>query len=217
MNCLQALRHEKSRMMAVGVLKSLAAAMDDGDRRPWRVSSSGKEMVGREMTPLWFDSEFPKDTGTRPRKTVNPAPPLLTTATAPTPLPSPTLPTLSPMTPTPSLVTSAPVQPTAAPPAPAVSAQSEAPATDETDEADSSMPSPEEPLTLETLVTRSRNGSVACTRPPPKSANSSATSRTRAGRRLSPNPSADTRPIEPCASSTRRYPGCADCPSSWRR
>lgn len=58
------------------------------------------------------------------------------------------------MTPTPSLVTSAPVQPTAAPPAPAVSAQSEAPATDETDEADSPMPSPEEPLTLETLVTR---------------------------------------------------------------
>ncbi|UUU35736.1 hypothetical protein JIX56_41090 [Streptomyces sp. CA-210063] len=154
MNCLQALRHEKSRMMAVGVLKSLAAAMDDGDRRPWRVSSSGKEMVGREMTPLWFDSEFPKDTGTRPRKTANSAPPLLTTATAPAPLPSPTLPALSPMTPTPSLVTSAPAHPPAPPPTPAVSAQSEARATEETDEADSSMPSLEEPLTLETLMTR---------------------------------------------------------------
>ncbi|AEM82836.1 hypothetical protein [Streptomyces violaceusniger] len=153
MNCLQALRYEKSRMMAVGVLKSLAAAMDDGDRRPWRVSSSGKEMVGREMTPLWFDSEFPKDTGTRPRKTANSAPPLITTVTVPGPLPSPELPGLSSMTSTSSPVTSAPVQP-APQPAPAVSAQSEAPATDETDGADSSAPSPEEPLNLETLVTR---------------------------------------------------------------
>ncbi|MET9073215.1 hypothetical protein ABZX95_13800 [Streptomyces sp. NPDC004232] len=154
MNCLQALRYEKNRMMAVGVLKSLAAAMDDGDRRPWRVSSSGKEMVGREMTPLWFDSEFPKDTGTRPRKTANSAPPLITTVTVPTPLPSPKLPGLSPMTPTPSPAASAPVQPLAPQPSPAVSAQSEAPAADETDGADSSAPSPEEPLNLETLVTR---------------------------------------------------------------
>ncbi|GFE27410.1 hypothetical protein [Streptomyces nigrescens] len=154
MNCLQALRYEKSRMMAIGVLKSLAAAMDDGDRRPWRVSSSGKEMVGREMTPLWFDSEFPKDTGSRPRKTTNSAPPLLTTVTAPTSLPSPRLPALSPMTPSPSPVASAVVQPLAPQPAPAVSAQSEAPATGETDGADSSVPSPEEPRTLETLVAR---------------------------------------------------------------
>ncbi|WP_225835821.1 hypothetical protein [Streptomyces sp. NK08204] len=153
MNCLQALRYEKSRMMAVGVLKSLAAAMDDGDRPPWRVSSSGKEMVGREMTPLWFDSEFPKNTGTRPRKTANSAPPLITTVTVPGPLSSPELPGLSLMTPTSSPVTSAPVQP-APQPAPAVSAQSEAPATDETDGADSSAPSPEESLNLETLVTR---------------------------------------------------------------
>ncbi|MFD4613743.1 hypothetical protein ACFWOT_37930 [Streptomyces sp. NPDC058440] len=153
MNCLQALRYEKSRMMAVGVLKSLAAAMDDGDRRPWRVSSSGKEMVGREMTPLWFDSEFPKDTGTRPRKTANSATPLITTVTVPGSLPSPELPGLSSMTSTSSPVTSAPAQP-APQPAPAVSAQSEAPATDETDGADSSAPSPEEPLDLETLVTR---------------------------------------------------------------
>ncbi|CAM5301285.1 Phage portal protein OS=Streptomyces alboniger OX=132473 GN=CP975_11190 PE=4 SV=1 [Streptomyces alboniger] len=69
MNCLQALRHEKSRQAAVGLLKSLAAAMDEGDRRPWRVSSAGKELVGREMTPLWFDDAFPKDMGTRPRRT----------------------------------------------------------------------------------------------------------------------------------------------------
>ncbi|QDQ12864.1 hypothetical protein [Streptomyces spectabilis] len=153
MNCLQALRYEKSRMMAVGVLKSLAAAMDDGDRRPWRVSSSGTELGGREMTPLWFDSEFPKDTGTRPRKNADSARPLLT-MTVPTPLPAPTLPALSPMTPTPSSVTSAPVHLPASQPAPAVSAQSEAPATDDSDEGDGSALSPEEPLTLEALVTR---------------------------------------------------------------
>ncbi|MEW2316345.1 hypothetical protein [Streptomyces bauhiniae] len=154
MNYLQALRHEKSRMMAAGVLKSLAAAMDDGDRRPWRVSSSGTEMVGREMTPLWFDSAFPKDTGTRPRKTMNSATPSLTTVTVPTPLPSPALPAPSPMTPTLPLATSAPVQRIAPPPAPEASAPSEAPAIDKADEADDSMPSPEEPLYLETLVTR---------------------------------------------------------------
>ncbi|MFH9675112.1 SPOR domain-containing protein [Streptomyces sp. NPDC017405] len=154
MNCLQALRYEKSRMMAVGVLRSLAAAMDDGDRRPWRVSSSGKEMVGREMTPLWFDSEFPKDTGTRPRKTANSAPPLLTTVPAPNLLASPRLPAQSSVAPTPSPVTPAAAQPLAPRPAPAVSAQPEAPATDEADGSDSSVPSPKTPLTLETLVAR---------------------------------------------------------------
>ena len=49
---------------------------------------------------------------------------------------------------------SAPEQPLAPQPAPTVSAQSEAPATDETDGADSSARSPEESLNLETLVTR---------------------------------------------------------------
>ncbi|MET7291266.1 hypothetical protein ABZS79_03745 [Streptomyces griseoloalbus] len=154
MNCLQALRYEKSRMMAVGVLKSLAAAMDDGDRLPWRVSGSGKEMPGREMTPLWFDSVFPKDTGTRPRKTVASAPELPTTVAVPAPLPSPTLPALSPMTPTPSLATSTPARPPAPSLAAAVPVQSKVPATDESDEADSSAPSPEEPLTLEALMAR---------------------------------------------------------------
>lgn len=117
MNCLQALRHDKSRPAAVGLLKSLAAAMDDGDRRPWRVSSSGKEMVGREMTPLWFDSEFPKDTGTRPRKPVTPAVPQAVPAALSTP--APTLSTGSPprATPAPSLLpapTPAPVVPAGA-------------------------------------------------------------------------------------------------------
>ncbi|WP_406472038.1 hypothetical protein [Streptomyces sp. NBC_01615] len=154
MNCLQALRYEKSRLMAVGVLKSLAAAMDDGDRRPWRVSGSGKEMTGREMTPLWFDSEFPKDTGTRTRKTEAAAPPSLTALTASAPLPSPMLPALSPATPTPALAASAPTQPLAPPPAPAIPAQSEAPDTDAPDDADRSAASPDEPFTVEALVTR---------------------------------------------------------------
>ncbi|MEV7191245.1 hypothetical protein AB0N81_05475 [Streptomyces sp. NPDC093510] len=84
-NSLQALRHEKSRMMAVGLLKALVAAMDDGDRRPWQVSVSGKEMPGREMTPLWFDMEFPKGTGTRPRKAAGPSLALSTRTTAAAP------------------------------------------------------------------------------------------------------------------------------------
>lgn len=46
MNCLQALRHEKSRMMAVGVLKSLAAAMDDGDRRPGASAAPARRWWG---------------------------------------------------------------------------------------------------------------------------------------------------------------------------
>ncbi|MEU6989410.1 hypothetical protein ABZ953_01955 [Streptomyces sp. NPDC046465] len=70
-NCLQALRVQR-RTMAVGVLRALASAMDEGDRRPWRVSGSGKELEGREMTPVWFDKEFPKETGTRPRKSMTP-------------------------------------------------------------------------------------------------------------------------------------------------
>ncbi|GAA2317348.1 hypothetical protein GCM10010234_74340 [Streptomyces hawaiiensis] len=53
------------------------------------------------LTPLWFDSEFPKDTGTRPRETAHSSPPLITTVTVPTPLSSPELPGLPPMPPTP--------------------------------------------------------------------------------------------------------------------
>ncbi|MFJ3202350.1 hypothetical protein [Streptomyces sp. NPDC086989] len=82
-NVLQALRHEKKRMMAVGVLRALVAAMDEGDRRPWRVSSNGLQLPGREMTPLWFDMEFPKEMGTRPRKAPVPAPSVQATAPAP--------------------------------------------------------------------------------------------------------------------------------------
>ncbi|MFE9456560.1 hypothetical protein [Streptomyces californicus] len=152
MNCLQALRYEKSRMMAVGVLRSLAAAMDAGDRRPWRVSSSGVEMPGREMTPLWFDSVFPKDTGTRPRKTVASAPALPTTATVPAPLLSPTLPALSPRTPTPSPLASTLAHPPAPALTAAVPAQSKVPATNGPAEKSSSAPSSEEPLTLEALT-----------------------------------------------------------------
>ncbi|WP_030783668.1 hypothetical protein [Streptomyces sp. NRRL S-920] len=87
-NSLQALRYEKSRMMAVGVLKELVAAMDDGDRMPWQVSVSGKAMPGREMSAFWFDREFPKENGTRRRKSAapsGPAPAPSAPATLPTP------------------------------------------------------------------------------------------------------------------------------------
>ncbi|APY88438.1 hypothetical protein DCW30_07415 [Streptomyces alfalfae] len=104
-NCLQALRHEKSRMMAAGLLKALVAAMDDGDRRPWQVGPSGKEMPGREMTALWFDTEFPKETGGKPRRAkaattavVPPARTVVPSRTAlPMPAPGPT-PVTSPVT-----------------------------------------------------------------------------------------------------------------------
>ncbi|MFJ2769695.1 hypothetical protein [Streptomyces sp. NPDC087300] len=88
MNCLQALR--KRRLMAVGVLKALAAAMDDGDREPWRVSGSGKELPGRKMDSLWFDLEFPKELGTRPRKAAAPVLPKQSGRSVP--MPSGTLP-----------------------------------------------------------------------------------------------------------------------------
>ncbi|MFF1376790.1 hypothetical protein [Streptomyces sp. NPDC058308] len=121
-NCLQALRHEKSRMMAVGVLRSLASAMDDGDRRPWRVSGSGKELPGREMTPVWFDTEFPKETGTRPRK---PATPILPRPSAPMPAVAPApviapVPVAAPVGPLPSATVPFPsLPPSATPPVPA--------------------------------------------------------------------------------------------------
>ncbi|MFD5102843.1 hypothetical protein, partial [Streptomyces albidochromogenes] len=73
-NCLQALRHERNRPMAVGLLRELAAAMDDGDRRPWRVSGSGRVLPNEEITPYWFDQNFPKETGMRPRKPAVPQP-----------------------------------------------------------------------------------------------------------------------------------------------
>ncbi|MFD0357121.1 hypothetical protein ACFVHW_25775 [Streptomyces sp. NPDC127110] len=89
-NVLQALRHEKKRRAAVGVLHSLVEAMEDGDRQPWQVSGSGgMRMAGREMTPLWLDAAFPKETGTRPRKA--PAAPPRTPAR---PAPRPELPEL---------------------------------------------------------------------------------------------------------------------------
>ncbi|GAA3383925.1 hypothetical protein GCM10017750_56150 [Streptomyces racemochromogenes] len=92
-NVLQALRH--NRKGAVGLLKSLVAAMEDGDRQPLRVSGSGMQMPGRPMTPLWLDEVFPKETGTRPRKPATapaapaPAPAGPTSAPAPAPEPEP--------------------------------------------------------------------------------------------------------------------------------
>ncbi|MGH4028141.1 hypothetical protein ACQB60_04295 [Actinomycetota bacterium Odt1-20B] len=142
-NCLQALRHERSRMRAVGVLRALVAAMDDGDRRPWRVSDSGTEMTGREMTPLWFDMEFPKDTGMRPRRTTAPtAPP---TRAAPPPLPTPTP---TPPAPSPTLPSTPPAPPAAPPsprPAPTIPPQSDPSASGE-------------PPTLDALAARVEEG-----------------------------------------------------------
>lgn len=61
-NHLNALR--SNRIMAVAVLRELARAMDEGDRRPIRVSRSGALLI-EEMSTAWFDREFPKDSGKR--------------------------------------------------------------------------------------------------------------------------------------------------------
>ncbi|MEU8625582.1 hypothetical protein [Streptomyces sp. NPDC048669] len=61
-NHLNALR--SNRIMAVAVLRELARAMDEGDRRPVRVSRSGALLI-EEMSTAWFDREFPKDSGKR--------------------------------------------------------------------------------------------------------------------------------------------------------
>ncbi|MGE7386741.1 hypothetical protein ACQKM2_14800 [Streptomyces sp. NPDC004126] len=92
-NVLQALRNQRAR--AVGVLKSLVDAMEDGDRMPWQVSASGMQMDGRPMAPFWLDLAFPKETGTRPRKTAAPAP-VPPPAPAPAPVPAPVPPRQAP-------------------------------------------------------------------------------------------------------------------------
>ncbi|WP_123529440.1 hypothetical protein [Streptomyces sp. 840.1] len=70
-NHLNALR--SNRIMAVAVLRELAKAMDEGDRRPIRVSRSGALLI-EEMTTAWFDREFPKDSGKRRPKVPAPRP-----------------------------------------------------------------------------------------------------------------------------------------------
>ncbi|MFJ3530043.1 hypothetical protein [Streptomyces sp. NPDC090132] len=70
-NHLNALR--SNRVMAVAVLRELARAMDEGDRRPFRVSRSGALLI-EEMSTAWFDREFPKDSGKRRPKVPAPRP-----------------------------------------------------------------------------------------------------------------------------------------------
>lgn len=63
-NSLMAMR--KNRHKAVGVLRELAAAMDEGDRRPRKVSETGEPLL-EPMTRAWFNREFPKEAGARGR------------------------------------------------------------------------------------------------------------------------------------------------------
>jgi hypothetical protein len=62
-NTLNALRNN-SRRQAVAMLRELALAMDQGDRKPRRVSPSGERLV-EPMNRTWFNREFPKETGRR--------------------------------------------------------------------------------------------------------------------------------------------------------
>ncbi|MFD8035556.1 hypothetical protein ACFV3F_43930 [Streptomyces sp. NPDC059717] len=64
-NTLNALRN--NRQQAVAVLRELALAMDQGDRKPRKVSRTGERLV-EPMTRAWFNREFPKETGKRSNK-----------------------------------------------------------------------------------------------------------------------------------------------------
>ncbi|WP_280726044.1 hypothetical protein [Kitasatospora sp. MAA4] len=87
-NNLNAMRN--NRRMAVGVMRELAAAMDEGDRRPRKVSPAGVPLL-EPMNRAWFNREFPKESGTRPRK---PPAPATRATSADSPGPAETHPTL---------------------------------------------------------------------------------------------------------------------------
>lgn len=70
-NSLNAMRNQPGK--AVGVLRELASAMDEGDRRPRKVSVSGEPLI-EPMTRAWFNREFPKESGTRPQPSRRQAP-----------------------------------------------------------------------------------------------------------------------------------------------
>ncbi|MGW1773765.1 hypothetical protein [Streptomyces sp. NPDC002104] len=59
-NSLNAMRSKPA--MAVGVLRELASAMDDGDRKPRKVGVTGEPLI-EPMTRAWFNREFPKESG----------------------------------------------------------------------------------------------------------------------------------------------------------
>ncbi|MFI6000097.1 hypothetical protein ACIA98_06720 [Streptomyces sp. NPDC051366] len=63
-NSLNAMRNKPR--MAVGVLRELASAMDEGDRKPRKVGASGEPLI-EPMSRAWFNREFPKESGTRAR------------------------------------------------------------------------------------------------------------------------------------------------------
>ncbi|MGW7412808.1 hypothetical protein [Streptomyces sp. NPDC054863] len=64
-NNLQAMRNNK--VMAIGVLRELASAMNDGDLVPRKVDANG-ESLSDPLTRAWFNRAFPKESGTRPKK-----------------------------------------------------------------------------------------------------------------------------------------------------
>ncbi|MGX1883982.1 hypothetical protein [Streptomyces sp. NPDC055287] len=53
-------------VMAVGLLRELAKAMDEEDREPRQIDTSGAPTEKR-ATRAWFNRTFPKESGTRPR------------------------------------------------------------------------------------------------------------------------------------------------------
>ncbi|MBT2487636.1 hypothetical protein J7E96_03615 [Streptomyces sp. ISL-96] len=72
-NVLNALRH--NRIMAVGLLRELAAAMDAGDRAPRRILPTGEpEPESDPANHAWFNRAFPKATGGQSHQRSTPPP-----------------------------------------------------------------------------------------------------------------------------------------------
>ncbi|MFD5483563.1 hypothetical protein [Streptomyces hawaiiensis] len=62
-NSLHAMR--RNRVMSVGLLRELAAAMNEGDRKPFQIDVTGI-VTSQRATRAWFNRTFPKESGTRP-------------------------------------------------------------------------------------------------------------------------------------------------------
>ncbi|MEV7615438.1 hypothetical protein [Streptomyces sp. NPDC089799] len=63
-NSIHAMR--MNRVQAIGLLRELAVAMDEGDRPPMQVDENGAP-IDKRATRAWFNRTFTKESGTRPR------------------------------------------------------------------------------------------------------------------------------------------------------
>lgn len=70
-NAIAAMRANRTR--AVGLLRELAAAMDESDRQPMQIDESG-ELLDKPASRAWFNRAFPKVAGATRANTATPQP-----------------------------------------------------------------------------------------------------------------------------------------------